>query len=85
MDITQILSWIGTSTGLIIGLPQIYKSIKTRSAKDVSAVTFTLIVITSFCFLLRSITIRETAFILYYFFIMISSIVQLVLIFRYRD
>ena len=85
MDITQAMSWIGTVIGLIIGIPQIIKTIKTKSAKDVSAITFALILLTCLCFLTRAIAIKETAFICYYTFIIMSSSLQLYLIWKYQE
>jgi len=84
MEITTVLSWIGTCTGLVIGVPQIIKSIRTRKTDDVSVLTFLLIAITALCFLGRSVRIREPAFTVYYFFVLVSSSFQLLLIFRFR-
>ena len=40
MELSQVLSWIGFISGLLIGVPQVVKTIKTRSAGDLSATTF---------------------------------------------
>jgi uncharacterized protein with PQ loop repeat len=84
MELSQVLSWIGFVTGLSIGVPQIVKTVKTKSARDLSATTFCLILITCSCMLVRAIVIREIAFICYYSFLILINVLQLYLIWRYR-
>ena len=84
MHFTQIISWIGFTTGLCISIPQIVKTIRTRDVKGVSAFTFVLITITATCFFVRSLVIQEYALIAYYLIIMIASVIQLMLIVRFR-
>lgn len=84
MDLSQALSWIGFITGMFIGIPQIVKTIRARSARDVSTATFVLIVVTSGCLLARSVAIREAAFVCYYSFIIVTASVQLVLMWKFR-
>jgi uncharacterized protein with PQ loop repeat len=83
MEITEVLSWIGSATGVAIGLPQIAKTILTKSVSDVSTLSFVLILITASCFVGRAIAIREIAFVVYYLFIILSASFQLFLIWRY--
>lgn len=85
MDITQVVSLIGFTTGLFISIPQIIKTLKTRNVKGVSALTFVLIEITALCFLVRAITIQEAALIAYYSTILVVSGIQLFLIFKFRQ
>jgi uncharacterized protein with PQ loop repeat len=85
MGVSQVLSWIGFVTGMAIGVPQLVKTIKTKSARDLSATTFGLILITCSCMLVRAIVIREIAFICYYSCLILSNLLQLYLIWRYRD
>jgi len=85
MPVSQVLSWIGFVTGMSIGVPQLVKTIKTRSARDLSATTFCLILITCSCMLVRAIVIRETALVCYYSFLILANLLQLTLIWRYRD
>ncbi|HEU0295903.1 MAG TPA: SemiSWEET family transporter [Anaerolineales bacterium] len=85
MELTQILSWIGTSTGMLIGIPQLIKTIKTKKASDLSATTFILILITCSCLLVRAIAIQELAFIFYYTFLILINSLQLSLIWKYKD
>jgi uncharacterized protein with PQ loop repeat len=84
MEPTKLISWIGFSAGLLIGIPQIVKTMKLKSARGVSALTFLLIVITAACFLIRSFAIKELSFIAYYLFIFASASTQLFLIWKYR-
>lgn len=84
MELTQLMSWIGSLTGMLIGIPQIAKTIKMKSARDVSAITFLLILITCSCLLVRAIAIKEAAFICYYSFIILSASFQLFLIWKYK-
>lgn len=84
MDFSQTLSWIGFVTGMLIGIPQIVKTIRARSARDVSTTTFILIVLTSGCLLARSLPINEAAFVCYYSFIIVSASVQLGLMWKFR-
>lgn len=85
MELSQILSWIGTGTGMLIGHPQLLKTERTRKAGDLSATTFILILITCSCLLVRAIAIQELAFILYYAFLILVNSLQLFLIWRYRE
>ncbi len=84
METTQILSWLGFVSGMMIGIPQIIKTLKTQSAKDVSSATFVLIIFTCTCLLSRAIAIQEYAFISYYVFLIASACFQLFLIWKYR-
>ena len=85
MELSQVLSWIGTGTGMLIGLPQLVKTIRTKKTGDLSATTFILILITCSCLLVRAIAIEEMAFIFYYAFLIIVNSLQLFLIWKYRE
>ena len=84
MDPSQILSWVGTMTGMLIGIPQLFKTIKTKKAGDLSATTFILILVTCSCLLVRAITIREMAFIFYYTFLILINSLQPFLIWKFK-
>jgi len=84
MELSQILSWIGTGTGMLIGIPQLVKTIRTKQAGDLSATTFVLILVTCSLFLTRMIVIKETAMIFYYTFLVIINSMQLFLIWKYN-
>ena len=84
MELTVAMSWIGFVTGILIGIPQIVKTIRMKSARDVSSTTFLLLLITCSCLLVRAIAIKEVAFICYYSFIILSASFQLFLIWKYR-
>ena len=84
MEFTVAMSWIGFVTGILIGIPQIVKTIRMKSARDVSSITFLLLLITCSCLLIRAIAIKEAAFICYYSFIVLSASFQLFLIWKYK-
>ena len=84
MELSQILSWVGTTTGMLIGIPQLVKTVRTKKAGDLSATTFILILVTCSCLLVRAIAIRELAFVLYYAFLILINSFQLVLIWKYK-
>lgn len=84
MQITEILSWIGTATGIVVSVPQIIKSYRTKDVEDVSALTYILLLITGVCYFFRSIFIHEIPFVFYYSFVILTSLVQLALIYKYR-
>ena len=85
MELTEVMSWIGFVTGISIGIPQIVKTIRMKSARDVSYTSFFLIVITCSCLLIRATAIKETAFICYYSFVILSASFQLLLMWRYNS
>ena len=85
MELSQALSWIGTATGMLVGLPQLVKTIRTKKVGDLSATTFTLILVTCFCLLARAIAIKEPAFIFYYSLLILVNSLQLFLIWKYKD
>ena len=85
MELSQMLSWVGTTTGMLVGIPQLIKTLRTKKTSDLSATTFILIVITCSCLLVRAIAIREPAFILYYTFLVFINSLQLFLIWKYKE
>ena len=85
MELSQVLSWIGTATGMFIGIPQLVKTVRTKKTGDLSGTTFILILITCSCLLVRAIAIKEPAFIFYYTFLILINSLQLFLIWRYKD
>ncbi|MCB0164998.1 MAG: hypothetical protein KDI79_12275 [Anaerolineae bacterium] len=85
MELSQLMGWVGFLTGLLIGLPQLIKTIKTKRTGDLSAATFALILITAFCFFVRAVAINELSLIVYYAFVICSCLLQLLLIWKYKD
>jgi uncharacterized protein with PQ loop repeat len=84
MELSQILSWIGTATGMFTSVPQLVKTVRTKKVGDLSPTTFILIVVTCSCLLARMIVIKETAFIFYYTALVIINSLQLFLIWKYK-
>ncbi len=85
MELSQTMSWIGFVTGMLIGFPQLVKTMKTKSAGDLSAATFFLILVTCSCMLVRAVAIREMAFICYYCLLIVTNTLQLFLIWKYKS
>ena len=85
MELSQILSWIGTGTGVLIGIPQLVKTVRTKRVGDLSVTMFVLILVTCSCFLVRALVIREMALIFYYAFLIVINSVQIFLIWKYKD
>jgi uncharacterized protein with PQ loop repeat len=85
MDISQIISWIGFGAGLFISIPQILRTIKLKRAHDLSIMTFFLIQISSVCFFIRAVAIKELVFTAFYTFIFLTSTIQIILIWKYRQ
>ena len=50
MELSQILSWVGTGTGVLIGIPQLVKTVRTKKVGDLSTTMFILILVTCACF-----------------------------------
>jgi len=84
MELSQLLSWVGTTTGMLIGIQQLVKTVRTKKAGDLSAATFILILVTCSCLLVRAIAIKELAFIFYYTFLIFVNSLQLFLIWKYK-
>ena len=85
VELSQVMGWIGFVTGMSIGIPQLIKTIKTRSAGDLSAATFLLILVTCSCLLVRAVAIGEITFICYYSFLILINLLQLFLIWKFKD
>ena len=85
MELSQVLSWVGTGTGMLISLPQLVKTVRIKKSNDLSATTFILILITCSCLLVRAIAIQEMAFIFYYAFLIFVNSLQLFLITKYKN
>lgn len=54
-DIANVVSVIGTSCGLFSRVPQVYKTYKSRSAKDLSSTTMAINITANSCFLFYSV------------------------------
>jgi uncharacterized protein with PQ loop repeat len=85
MELSQVLSWMGFVVGMFIGVPQIMKTVRTKRAGDLSAMTFVLVLITCTCLLARAIAIKEMAFMCYYILLLFTNSLQLFLIWKYKE
>jgi len=84
MEISQILSWIGTVTGTFTSIPQLVKTLRTKKVEGISATTFLLIVVTCACQLVRAININEASYVFYYSMLVVINSAQLFLIWKYN-
>ena len=85
MELSQLLSWIGTATGMLTSVPQLIKTIKTKKVVDLSTTTFILIVVTCSRMLARMIVIKEYALIFYYSILIFINSLQLFLIWKSKE
>ena len=53
-DVANVVSVIGTCCGLFSRVPQVYKTYKSRSAKDLSSTTMAINITANSCFLFYS-------------------------------
>ena len=58
-DVANVISVIGTCCGLFSRVPQVYKTYKTRSAKDLSTTTMAINITANSCFLFYSIVNKQ--------------------------
>lgn len=54
-DVANVVSVIGTCCGLFSRVPQVYKTYKSRSAKDLSSTTMAINITANSCFLFYSV------------------------------
>jgi len=83
----DILAHLASIAGIAMSLanyPQAYKIYKTKSAKDISLLTYIILVSAGVIWFLYSISIRNFPIIITYSFGTLSSFLVLVGIFKYR-
>ena len=61
--ITELIGWIGVAAGVMVSMPQLVQSVKTKSTKGISIRTYQLLFLTVLCYLIRAIAIKEPVFI----------------------
>ncbi len=84
MDIaSEIIGWIGVILGMFISFPQLIKTIKEKTTKGLSKHTFYLLFITIWCYLIRSIAIREPIFIVSNLIGLVITAIQIYLFSKY--
>jgi len=85
MDITFIIGMIGVVFGLFVNPLQIYKTLKTKQAKGISAYTYGTLTVALICYTIRAIAIKAPVFIISNSIGIISSVTMLILIYKYKD
>ena len=84
----DILAYLASIAGIAMGLanyPQAYKIYKTKSSKDISLLTYIILVSAGIIWILYGISIRNFPILITYSFGTFSSFLVLVGIFRYRQ
>jgi len=62
MEITTVIGFIGLALGLCVAPPQIYKTLKTKSVKGVSKVTYIILCLTIACYFVYALSIKDLIF-----------------------
>ncbi len=83
MDPYQILAYIGGFLVIISALPQVYKIVKHKSAKDVSLPMFILLVMANILWFIYGVHLNDLALIFTNLFAGTISLTNVILIFRY--
>lgn len=82
--ISKLIGWLGFSLGMFISIPQVIKSIRTRSTQGVSKLTYILLLLACVCYIVRAMAIKETIFIVSNAFQIIVAGTMLYLMRKYR-
>ena len=61
--LSEAIGWLGVVFGILVSLPQIVKSIKSKSTEGVSLSTYQLLFCMVLCYLVRSVVIKDSIFI----------------------
>ena len=62
--VTEIIGWFGVALGVSVSIPQLVKSVRTRSTQGLSKHTYQLLLATISCYLVRAIAVRDAVFII---------------------
>jgi uncharacterized protein with PQ loop repeat len=84
MDISKLVGWIGFSFGMFISVPQVIKSIRSKSTEGVSKLTYILLFLACSCYVVRALAIHEMIFIISNAFQIIVASTMLYLMERYK-
>jgi len=84
MNIPDIFGWLGVCFSVSISIPQLIKSLRTKSTRGVSISTYRLIIITSSCYMVKCIDLGEPIFIVSNCLTLSLAITMLFLFKRYK-
>ena len=85
VELSKLIGWFGFSFGMFISVPQVIKSIRTKSTHGVSKLTYILLLLACICYTIRAIAIKETIFIMSNAFQIIVAGTMLYLMKKYRN
>lgn len=84
MDLSKLIGWLGFSFGMFISVPQVIKSIRTKSTQGVSKLTYILLLMACACYTIRAFAIKEIIFIVSNAFQIIVAVMMLYLMRKYK-
>ncbi len=61
--VTEIIGWMGVAFGISVSIPQLIKSVRSRSTQGLSKHTYQLLFGAISCYLIRAIAVGEAVFI----------------------
>lgn len=83
-DLSEFIGWLGFSLGMFISVPQVVKSMRTKSTLGVSKLTYVLLLLACCCYATRAVVIKEMIFIVSNAFQIIIAGTMLYLMKRYK-
>ncbi len=60
---TEVIGWVGMVFSMATSVPQFVKTVKDRSTRGLSLLTYQILFVAMACYLVRAIAIREPVFI----------------------
>jgi uncharacterized protein with PQ loop repeat len=84
INLSKCIGWIGISLGIFISVPQVIKSIRTKSTQGVSKLTYILLLLACVCYTVRAMAIKEIIFIVSNAFQIIVAGTMLYLMRKYK-
>lgn len=85
INLSKLIGWFGFSFGIFVSVPQVIKSMHTKSTQGVSKLTYILLLLACVCYTIRAIAIKETIFIMSNAFQIIVAGTMLYLMKRYTN
>jgi uncharacterized protein with PQ loop repeat len=85
IDLSKLIGWFGFSFGIFVSVPQVIKSIKTKSTQGVSKLTYILLFVACTCYTVRSFAIKEIIFIVSNAFQVVIAVIMLYLMRKYKN
>ncbi len=84
MDFGYVIGWVGLVFAICIPIPQLVKTYRTKSVRDLNPLTNMLIVMWMACSIVYAVYIKDLIFIISQGFGLVINAILLALIIRYR-